>query len=63
MTNPFENADSPYVIVVNDVNQHSLWPQHLTVPAGWAVTYGPAARQDCLDYVDMNWTDLTPERI
>ncbi len=62
MTNPFENNDAPYLVLVNQARQHSLWPAYMTIPAGWTCSFGPAARQDCLDYVDAHWTDLTPER-
>jgi MbtH protein len=30
------------------------------VPDGWRQVYGEAARQDCLDYIERNWTDLRP---
>ena len=63
MTNPFENNDLTYLVLVNDGNQHSLWPAHLDIPAGWTTAFGPAARQPCLDHVETHWTDLTPERI
>ncbi|MFE9425696.1 MbtH family protein [Kitasatospora sp. NPDC006697] len=60
MTNPFEDADGTYLVLVNDENQHSLWPQFAEVPAGWTTVHGPAGRQDCLDYVEANWTDMRP---
>ena len=63
MTNPFENNDLTYLVLVNDQNQHSLWPAHLDVPAGWTTAYGPDARQPCLDHVAAHWTDLIPEQV
>jgi MbtH protein len=63
MTNPFENESASYLVLVNDEGQHSLWPQNIEVPAGWSVTFGPAARQACLDYVETNWTDLRPRSL
>jgi MbtH protein len=63
MTNPFENNDSAYLVLVNEEGQHSLWPTDLDVPEGWTGSFGPAPRQDCLDYVDATWTALTPERV
>lgn len=59
-TNPFEDRDGSYLILVNDENQHSLWPTETTVPVGWTAVHGPASRADCLDYVDRNWTDMRP---
>ncbi|WP_326847143.1 MbtH family protein [Streptomyces kaniharaensis] len=60
MTNPFEDEEATYLVLVNEENQHSLWPASLAVPAGWTVTHGPAGRQDCLDHIENTWTDLRP---
>lgn len=60
MSNPFEDANGTFLVLVNDENQHSLWPQFAEVPAGWKTVHGPAPRQDCLDYVEQNWTDMRP---
>jgi len=60
MTNPFEDEDGRYLVLVNDERQHSLWPAFAPVPAGWRVAYGEAARTECLDYVTTNWTDMRP---
>ena len=60
MTNPFEDPEGTFLVLVNEENQHSLWPQFAEVPAGWTVAHGPAGRQDCLDYVETNWTDMRP---
>ena len=35
MTNPFEDADALYLVLVNDEGQYSLWPAGTAVPAGW----------------------------
>ncbi|MCE7006455.1 MbtH family NRPS accessory protein [Kibdelosporangium philippinense] len=43
--------------------QHSLWPDFADVPAGWTVVHSPAARQECLDYVESNWTDMRPKSL
>lgn len=58
--NPFEDPDGSYLVLVNDENQHSLWPAFAAVPAGWRVVHGAAGRQSCVDYVNENWTDLRP---
>ncbi|WP_216217621.1 MbtH family protein [Amycolatopsis aidingensis] len=60
MTNPFDAEDEEYLVLVNHEDQHSLWPRWAEVPGGWTVAFGPAARQDCLDYVESHWTDITP---
>ncbi|WP_302104895.1 MbtH family protein [Polycladomyces zharkentensis] len=63
MTNPFENADGTFFVLINDEGQYSLWPAFVQVPAGWTVVYGPESRQACLDYVDSKWTDMRPKSI
>jgi MbtH protein len=63
MTNPFEDEDRTYQVLVNNENQHSLWPEWLPVPAGWHVAFGPAARKECLDYIDENWRDMRPRSL
>lgn len=60
MTNPFENEDGVYLVLVNHEGQHSLWPSFAEVPAGWTVVIGQASRQECLDYINENWTDMRP---
>ena len=63
MTNPFENPDGRYLVLVNDEGQHSLWPEFVAVPAGWRTVFGPGPRQDCLDHVERNWTDMRPKSL
>ncbi|MDH6121018.1 MbtH family protein [Kitasatospora sp. GAS204B] len=60
MANPFEDADGSYLVLVNEENQHSLWPAFAEVPAGWTAAHGPDSRQACLDHVEANWTDMRP---
>ena len=60
MTNPFEDPDGTYHVLVNDEGQHSLWPSFAQIPAGWRSALGPSPREDCLSYVEENWTDLRP---
>ncbi|WP_405509502.1 MbtH family protein [Streptomyces cyaneofuscatus] len=60
MTNPFDNEDGAFHVLVNDERQHSLWPAFVEVPAGWNVVVSDSTRQTCLDYIEENWTDLRP---
>ncbi|WP_326585297.1 MbtH family protein [Streptomyces sp. NBC_00487] len=63
MSNPFEDPEGTYLVLVNDENQHSLWPDFVDVPAGWRVAHGPDSRQACLDHVETNWTDMRPRSL
>jgi MbtH protein len=63
MTNPFENPDGSYLVLVNDEFQHSLWPSFAEVPAGWTVAHDTDTRQACLDYIERNWVDMRPRSL
>lgn len=62
-TNPFEDENGTYFVLVNDEGQHSLWPHFIAVPDGWRVVFGEASRQDCLDHVERTWTDMRPKSL
>ncbi|GAA0430825.1 protein mbtH [Actinoplanes capillaceus] len=59
-TNPFEDDDATYLVLVNDENQHSLWPSFAEIPAGWTVAHPEDSRANCLEYVEKTWTDMRP---
>lgn len=63
MSNPFENPDGTFLVLVNDEGQHSLWPSFAEVPEGWTTAHGPAGRQACVDHIDENWTDMRPNSL
>ncbi|GHE73725.1 MbtH family protein [Streptomyces vinaceus] len=60
MSNPFEDADGTYFVLVNSENQHSLWPSFITVPEGWTVVFGEGRREECLAHIEESWTDMRP---
>lgn len=62
-TNPFDDDNGAFLVLVNDEEQHSLWPAAANVPAGWRVAFGEADRAACLDYVERHWTDLRPKSL
>ncbi|WP_306418488.1 MbtH family protein [Arthrobacter glacialis] len=63
VTNPFDDTNATFRILVNDLQQHSLWPSFADVPKGWMVMFGPDGRQECLDFVSRSWTDMTPRTV
>ncbi|PJK22436.1 MbtH family protein [Mycolicibacterium goodii] len=62
-TNPFDDENGTFYVLVNDEDQHSLWPAFADVPTGWRVVFGASSRAECLDYVEQNWTDLRPRTL
>ncbi|MGW2325791.1 MbtH family protein [Streptomyces sp. NPDC001700] len=63
MSNPFEDPEATYVVLVNDEAQHSLWPAFAEVPAGWTVALAETDRPACLEYINQNWTDMRPKSL
>ncbi|MFC4015565.1 MbtH family protein [Nonomuraea purpurea] len=62
-TNPFDDAEGRFLVLVNAENQHSLWPCFADVPIGWTVVFPENSRAACLDYIEKNWTDLRPRSL
>lgn len=62
-TNPFDDTDGTFYVLVNDEEQHSLWPTFADIPAGWRVVFGGEVRSACLEYVEREWTDMRPKSL
>ncbi|MFI0418746.1 MbtH family protein [Spongiactinospora sp. 9N601] len=63
MSNPFDDDQGTFLVLWNNEGQYSLWPHFADVPAGWDTVHGPASRQQCLDYVETQWTDMRPRSL
>jgi MbtH protein len=63
MTNPFEDEEGDYLVLVNDEEQYSLWPSFHEIPAGWRATGPRGARAECLAWIDATWTDMRPKSL
>ncbi|GLY39686.1 protein mbtH [Amycolatopsis sp. NBRC 101858] len=63
MSNPFEDADALYLVLVNDEGQYSLWPAGIAVPAGWRTALAADSRAHCVEYVEAQWTDMRPQSL
>lgn len=63
MTNPFEDENGEYLVLINHENQHSLWPAWREIPAGWKAIGPRGKRKECLDFVEQNWRDMRPQSL
>lgn len=63
MTNPFQDENREYMVLVNHEAQYSLWPSSLGVPAGWTAVGPKGNRQECIDWINANWSDLRPKSL
>jgi MbtH protein len=63
VTNPFDDENGRFHVLVNDEEQYSLWPTFADVPTGWEVRLSDAGHADALAYVEANWTDMRPKSL
>jgi uncharacterized protein YbdZ (MbtH family) len=63
MTNPFENENEEYLVLVNHERQYSLWPSFREIPAGWTAVGPRGKRKECLEWIEANWTDMRPRSL
>jgi MbtH protein len=63
VSNPFEDPDAPYLVLVNSEGQYSLWPAEIAVPGGWVTARDADSRANCLEYVEAQWTDMRPDSL
>jgi MbtH protein len=63
MTNPFDDEDGVFLVLINEEAQYSLWPSFAPVPAGWTVVLADSSRADALAYVNEHWTDMRPKSL
>ncbi|HEY2498364.1 MAG TPA: MbtH family protein [Candidatus Angelobacter sp.] len=63
MTNPFEDDNGEYLVLVNEEQQYSLWPAFRDIPAGWSAVGPRGKRKECLSWIETNWTDMRPRSL
>jgi MbtH protein len=60
MTNPFEDENADFLVLINEEGQYSLWPAFIEIPNGWQTTGPRGERKACLAWIEQNWTDMRP---
>lgn len=63
MTNPFDDENGEFLVLVNEELQYSLWPTFREIPAGWTAVGPRGNRKECLDYIEEYWTDMRPKSL
>jgi MbtH protein len=49
-----------YAVVMNDEEQYSIWLGGKPLPTGWREVGKSGTKQECLNYIEEVWTDITP---
>ncbi|GAA1024935.1 MULTISPECIES: MbtH family protein [Amycolatopsis] len=55
-----ETDDRAYRVVVNHEEQYSIWPADRPNPPGWRDEGTGGTKSECLDRVELVWTDMRP---
>ncbi|MBK4714707.1 MULTISPECIES: MbtH family protein [Tenebrionibacter/Tenebrionicola group] len=59
-SNPFDDPQGRFFILVNDVMQYSLWPAHCALPPGWRTVTGPQDQEACRRWLEAHWQTIQP---
>ncbi|MFI6875968.1 MbtH family protein [Streptomyces sp. NPDC050400] len=54
------DSSERHVVVINEEEQYSIWPDGKEIPAGWRAVLEPTAKEQCLEYIEAHWTDMRP---
>jgi uncharacterized protein YbdZ (MbtH family) len=60
MADETNDERTPYVVVINDDEQYSIWRRDRPLPAGWREVGFEAGRTECLAHIEQVWTDMRP---
>jgi MbtH protein len=58
-----EDPFDAYAVVVNGEEQYSIWPTVKPIPAGWKATGFQGPKAECLEHIDLIWTDIRPRSL
>lgn len=58
-----DNDDTVYLVVLNDEEQYSIWPEYRDIPEGWVTDGFKGSKESCLDHIEEVWTDMTPKSL
>ncbi|WP_409473457.1 MbtH family protein [Streptomyces sp. HC307] len=62
-SNPFEDDEAQFLVLVNNEGQYSLWPAFADRPTGWKRVFGSDGREPCLAFIEREWTDMRPRSL
>lgn len=63
MENTMDDENASWWVVVNDEEQYSIWNAGQEIPNGWRPLGSPRSRQECLDHIEREWTDMRPKSL
>jgi MbtH protein len=58
-----ESDGELFDVVRNEEDQYSIWRADREIPSGWDVVGVRGPREQCLQYIAENWTDMRPRSL
>jgi len=55
--------DPLFYVVRNSEEQYSIWPTDKSLPAGWLAMKFTGTESECLDHIELVWTDMRPKSL
>ena len=55
-----KGGDETHVVLVNEVEQYSIWPKAKAIPLGWRALPREGTKDRCLTFIAEVWTDMRP---
>ena len=52
-----------FIVVFNDEEQYSIWPEGRELPAGWHAEGTAGTKDECLAHIEKIWTDMRPKSL
>ena len=52
-----------YLVVINNEEQYSIWPDDMDLPGGWFGVGVRGSRDQCLDHISRVWSDMRPRAL
>ncbi|MBN6889307.1 MbtH family NRPS accessory protein [Cytobacillus horneckiae] len=56
----FMSNNELYTVVINHELQYSIWKKDKELPLGWESNGFVGSKDECLDLIEKEWTDMRP---
>lgn len=63
MSSTDQSPGERFLVVMNDEEQYSIWPEDRELPAGWHAEGTAGSKDACLDRIEQVWTDMRPKSL
>lgn len=60
MSNDDSTDNTTYLVVINDEEQYSIWPDYRELPPGWRAEGKSGDKAACLQHIEEVWVDMRP---